>query len=187
MKVTNFLIKDINNYMKKLVFFLVIFFSGCSAHDIALSIDNAKAKLREATLGLNQIKYGTKGIISDTPQKICSSSKDNYVTGLITVKGVPVQFNSPEFLLVTRYYGLIPGDYMETIEYQKTALLLTKVDENIYIFSDIGREYGSYYYEWAKERIEKHQKIEMQGVINDVYHRDNGCLLIISDIAITKD
>ena len=59
--------------------------------------------------------------------------KENYVTGLITVEGVPVQFNSPEFLLITRYYGVLPGDYMETIEYQKRAFLLTKVEENIYI------------------------------------------------------
>ena len=40
-------------------------------------------------------------------------------------------------------------------------------------------------YEWAKERIEKHQKVEMQGIISDVYHRDKGCLLILSDIALS--
>jgi len=134
-----------------------------------LSIDNARAKLRTATSGLNQINYGSKGVISDSVKKICASDKENYVTGLITVEGVPVQFNSPEFLLITRYYGVLP------------------VEENIYIFSDIGKEHGSYYYEWAKERIEKHQKVEMQGIISDVYHRDKGCLLILSDIAITKD
>lgn len=173
--------------MKKLILFIAILLSGCSAHDIALSIDNARAKLRTATSGLNQINYGSKGIISDSVKKICASDKENYVTGLITVEGVPVQFNSPEFLLITRYYGVLPGDYMETIEYQKRAFLLTKVEENIYIFSDIGKEHGYYYYEWAKERIEKHQKVEMQGIISDVYHRDKGCLLILSDIAITKD
>ena len=74
--------------MKKLILFIAILLSGCSAHDIALSIDNARAKLRTATSGLNQINYGSKGIISDSVKKICASDKENYVTGLITVGGI---------------------------------------------------------------------------------------------------
>ena len=74
------------------------------------------------------------------------------------------------------------------IEYQKKSISFNEKLRKIFnIFSDIGKEHGSYYYEWAKERIEKHQKVEMQGIISDVYHRDKGCLLILSDIAITKD
>ena len=174
--------------MRKLILSIAMLsLTACSANDIARSIDNARAKLRTATVGLDQMKYGSKGIIDESPQKICAGSKEDYVTGLITVKGTPVGFNSPEYLSVTRYYGIFPGDYMETIELQKRALLLTRLENNIYVFSDIGQEHGKVYYEWAKERIEKHKEIEIQGVISDVHHRDNGCLLVLSDIAITKD
>ncbi|WP_109063500.1 hypothetical protein [Aggregatibacter kilianii] len=176
--------------MRKLILAIAMLsLAACSANDIARSIDSTRAKLRTATIGLDQMKYGTKGVIDAVPQKICSGNKDDYITGLTTVKGTPVGFNSPEFLFITRYYGLFPdpSKYIEEMELQKRALLLTKLAKDIYVFSDIGREHGNVYYEWAKERIEKHQEIEMQGIISDIYHKDKGCLITLSDIAITKD
>ena len=161
--------------MRKLILAIAMLsLAACSANDIARSIDSTRAKLRTATIGLDQMKYG---------------NKDDYITGLTTVKGTPVGFNSPEFLFITRYYGLFPdpSKYIEEMELQKRALLLTKLAKDIYVFSDIGREHGNVYYEWAKERIEKHQEIEMQGIISDIYHKDKGCLITLSDIAITKD
>ena len=47
--------------MKKLILFIAILLSGCSAHDIALSIDNAKLSWEQQPQALTKLTMVLKG------------------------------------------------------------------------------------------------------------------------------
>ncbi|MGQ0286574.1 hypothetical protein ACT2CV_05165 [Pasteurellaceae bacterium 22721_9_1] len=163
----------------KSILLTVLLLSACSNKTFYSSFNSIKSKVRDFTSALN---YKVKTNITDTPQQICKNTEIDYTNALITITGTPIKYDSPEFLIIVREYSaLFPGDYIQRSEYQKRARMLLKLDDNTYVIGDFGKIYDSFYSEWAKEKIEKQEKIEVQGIISEIERENGECFLIFPD------